>query len=203
VLKIKDLLKRRTEYVVYDSCDTLPLYNFVKILTTGDFDYLVKTGKAPTTVLQNIWGEISEQYSTLSQDKKSKLILDCVVDIAYLRNKLIIIQSLIDELSKGYDESIIELLQELELSVSYDGYILNTLKSVIAQAKMIGIDLKERQAEYNQMNEKSEGATTESEYYLLIADLSKFIGSVINIREISVSYFVGIYGLYKQSNERG
>lgn len=196
--KLKDLLKFRRQYEVYDSCDTLPLYNFVKILTAKDLKFLIVKGNPPAQVLNIAWNKISDQYAVLSDDKKNKYILDCVIDIDYLRNKLIIIQSLASELAKGYDEDIVNLLREVEIMVFYNGDMMQCIQSIVNQTKIITIELQEREGEYAELNAQSDTQTTESEYYLLIADMGIFMKSIIDIRKVTVSEFAAMYTLYKK-----
>lgn len=197
MLKLRDILQRKHTYQVYDSCDTLPLGNFIDVITSGKLDKLSKQGIPPTHALTVAWSAISEEYAELSDSNSAKHLLKIQIDIEYMRNQLRITQRILDELGRnGYSEGMAELLSELGYTVFYNGDVSAMLTNIINQTKSIQIDLEEKLDEYIGMQSKGDKETTKTGYMELLYDM----GLQLNV---SVTYFIGAYNLYKRKNESG
>ena len=61
---------------LYRNCEELPLRNFFKVISTGDYKYLYKTKNHNrlktdnTEALSMLWGEIILEYGSINDDKK-------------------------------------------------------------------------------------------------------------------------------------
>jgi hypothetical protein len=186
---------------VYDGCDDLPLFNFIKIITTDDLKWLVVSGTPGDDELKDAWDKVSLEYQELTQDTKSKQLTSLKAEIAYLTNQIFWTQSVVDQITWAYSPEWATLLNELGFRFRYeDGPELHReLEITIAQSKSLVVELEERKAELEELTKGNE-KTTEAGYYVLLADIGKYMGSIINPKEVTVTQFVGIYNLYKNGN---
>jgi len=197
MLTIKSLLSRRSHYETYSSCDELPLYNFIEVLTSGKMDKLTKSGTPPLSALTTAWAKISEEYAELSDSNTAKHLLKIQIDIEYMRNQLRITQAIITEIERsGYSEELAALLSELSYTVWYNGSVPDLLTNIINQTKSIQIELQDRLDEYAGLQAKGDKETTKTGYMALLYDM----GIEPNV---SVTYFIGAYQTYTQKNGTG
>jgi hypothetical protein len=197
MLTIKSLLQRQKAYEIYDSCDTLPLYNFIEVLTSGKPDKLAKSGTPPQSALNQAWATISEEYAELSDSNTAKHLLKIQIDIEYMRNQLRITQTILNELNRtGYSEELAGLLGELNYTVFYNGDVASLIENILNQSKSIQTDLEDKLDEYKEMQKKGDKETTKTGYYELLYDMG--------LRpDVSVTYFIGAYNLYTKKNGTG
>lgn len=200
MLRVKQVLLS-VNSKIYQSCSELPLFNFIKVLVTGELKYLIIKGRPSNESLASAWDNIFNEYTTLCGGLQQNHILLLLKEIAVTQNKLIIIQAIIDQLSKQYNSDLADMLRALGFRRKFDPQnreeYTNDLKLTVSQAKTLMVRLEQRKAELNNMRSGNE--VKESDYDSLIAELSKFQGYRIHTKEIMVSEFISIFNNYKKS----
>lgn len=180
----------------YADCDELPLFNFIKIVVTGDYRWLWKNkDKTDGTDLKDVWTNITEEYNECSGNLSYKSQLALSKQLTFINNKLVIIQAVVDFLMVEYNKDLCDLLRSMGFVYKYDpADLYKDLKLTISSAKRLVVSLREAEIELNAMEEKQE-KPSESNYLILIAQLSKFLGFKIPSKKTSVKEFVSYLSL--------
>ncbi len=185
---------RLRHHEAYDSCDTLPLWNFVKAMTTNDLKYIVKFGKPKN--LEETWEKITSEYSNLSSegDNTNRMLLDTVKDITYLQNKIYLIAITVREFRKSYNSEYGEILNNMGFTFVYtdDADLERKLTLTVNQAKQLEIELDQRKVELKKLQKDDAGELSEGEFDVQLAIYGEFMGAALNPRILTVAEFVGI-----------
>jgi len=181
----------------FDSCDTLPLYNFIKITTTKDLKWLIKEGN-PTN-LDEVWANIFSEYSEMSADQSTSHMLQLAIKISYLENRLTHIQSIVDYLATKRNEELITLLKNMGFKFAFVD-LEKDLKRTVTVAKSDIVKLQKAQADYEK-NISKDGDITEGHYNKTLAGLSKHYGYLPNKFKISVTDYVSLVNEYNTWQE--
>lgn len=191
--------------ILYDSCHDLPLKRFIKCMVTGNLKYLVKSGYATTRQMKSAWDKIGEEYIKLSGDKAQKAILSIVKEISQLKGKLIIIQAIVDELAKYYNQDLVNMLKSMGFNYKFDHSdnekYLADLKRVVSSSKPMLMRIKEREKTLNDLNNADQTQVTEADYDSYIASLSKFQSFFIDPEKTTVAQFIAVVNSYKAEIE--
>lgn len=127
---------------IWDSIEEMPVYNWVKILETGDLKYLYKEEEGKVTKrLQDIWLDLQQQYiDEFDFDEKFKARMRIVADIAtyncefvltgdrMLKNYILMSQKDLENLDKEKAHSFYEVLDYVE---KYKGYQIDPKKITV------------------------------------------------------------------------
>jgi len=174
--------------LVYKSVYELPLYNFIQISLTGDTE---KWG-----VMPDIWNTITEQYAELSGDKSMGRAFVLTRQITYLKNRLNIIQLVVNQLSVTRNEELIKILQnDLGFRLKFDD-LQGDLVRVVSLAKPDFVKLKQAEAQYNDLK-KDEKAATEADWDDELTHLGKFQAFKIDKKQTTVSEYLSIKKAFK------
>ena len=190
--------------IIYKSCSELPLHNFIKVMVTENLNYLLKHGYANKKQLRQTWDSITQEYIEISGDKSQLAILTVVKEVTVLQNKVIIIQAIVDHLSKFYNKELTDMLRTYGFMYKYDpndaeAYFAD-LKRTVSASKPLVARLREKQQALQQMRGPDK-KVTESEYDTYLAELSHFQGYHIKAKEHTVSQFIAIVNNYKKDIE--
>lgn len=188
----------------YQSCVDLPLFNFIKIVVYDHLEWLYVEPKSIWLVdypkIAAVWEKVFDEYSKLSKNTTSSQVLSLYREISFLNNKLFLIQSLVDYLSKYRSEEMILLLKSQGFHYTYSPETIdNDLKLTISSAKTLVIRLKQSESDLNDHQGEEESAS-EQDYIQLLTELGKYQGSRLDPKEISVSEFVAIMNRFKRDN---
>jgi len=191
----------RKRSVIYQSCTELPLYLFIKVLTTGELIHLVQRGKPKKEQLKEAWDKIFAEYSALSENKQNNYLLSLLRDYYSIPNKIVIIQTIVDELSKGYNKELTDKLRELGFRHAYrpETY-MQDLKITVTQAKGLILKYKTCYDDLERLQEKNSKAEP-TDYDLILSELSKYQGYRLDPKQITVSEFCAIVKRFKQDNK--
>lgn len=190
----------------YSSCEDLPLFNWVKLVVTGDVEWLfsepLKKWHKPTD-LTLIWEKIFTEYTELTNDVKANHVLSMIKGITVINNKLQIIQSAINLLAKARPmenyQPIIKMLKEFGFRYSFtEETIFEDLKRTASSAKRMVITRDQLQKDYETFGNSDQKAT-EKDYYLMIAELSKFLGFPIDAKKTTVLSYISYVEQYHNS----
>lgn len=189
----------------YDSCNDLPLYNFIKLLSTKDLSYLVISGKPKN--LPEVWDKVFNEYVQLTGSEKQTQILALTKEVAYLGNKIFMVNSVIYSLRIQYSEELVGVLKKLGFTISLN---VKNLKDYERQLDLLSTRLKstisiyEKKAEeLKKINSSDDNETNiESQYLGWLTELSKFQGYRLNPKDITVTEFVNILNNYKEAAKK-
>lgn len=195
----------------YTSCEDLPLFNWIKLLTTGKLVFLHAESKKTwhkVPDLSEVWESIFNEYTELSKDESSNHVLSMIKNITVINNKLDIIQACVNLLAQSVDidqlQPTIQVLKDFGFRYSYSKETLQQdLKRTVSSAKTLIIQRSQFEKDYEKFSEKQEKAT-EKDYYMLIAQLEKFRGVAIDIKKTNVLSYISYVEQYNNSlkNER-
>lgn len=185
----------------YSTCSDLSLYLFVKVLTTSETKWLIKSGKPTDKQLKEAWDKIFAEYSLLSENKQQNYLLNLLREYYTIPNRLAIIQTIVDNLAIKYDEDLINLLRQLGFRHSYTPDTMSKdLQLTVTQSK--GLILKHR-ALYDDL-ERLQSTSTKAEsndYDIILSELSKYQGYRLDPKQITVSEFCAIVKNFKRDNK--
>lgn len=189
---------------VYNSCHDLPLRRFIKVMVNGDNRHLRISGYVTTPQLQKAWDKITEQYMELAGDKAQAAVLSIVKEVSQLKNKLFIIQSIVDEMAKYPSADLANMLRSMGFNYKFDAtnpeLYLADLKRVVSTSKTMVMRIAEREKSLDSMK-GDETKVTEADYDRYIADLSKFQGYYIDPERSTVAQFIAVVNGYKKEIE--
>lgn len=185
----------------FTSCNDLTLYLFIQVLTTGEQRYLIRSGKPSKEQLKAAWEQIFSEYTELSENKQGNYLLTLLREYYSIPNKIQIIQTIVDELAKGYNKDLIEKLRLLGFRHQYtEETYIRDLKITVTQAK--GLILKYQNL-YNDLErlQSQDSKADPSDYDLILSELSKYQGYRLDPKVITVSEFCAIVKRFKQENK--
>lgn len=195
----------------YNSCSELPLYNFIKIVVTDDKNWLYSEPKRlwhKSADLDNIWENIFNEYSELSQDKQGQAVLGMIKNLTVLNGKIWVIEqylSLLTSVSKIGDvknyQTAINDLKSMGfnfqwLNITLDEDISKTRSSM----KRIVLERNEAAQEWQNTNQNEQKSATENDYDSLLGELSKFQGYYIDKKLITVAEFISYINRFNLAN---
>lgn len=181
----------------YKSCDTLPLYNFIEVVTSGSFASLVIWGKVFN--LENIWGVIHEEYVSLTKDTSFGAAFRLIKEIHVLNNKLLITDAIVRHLSIRRVPELCIQLQNMGFKLKFED-LKTDLPKVVTQSKSLILRLNQAQTELSALTNKEK--VNKEDYYAMLSILGKFKGADINPRNYTVMQFISDSNLYKKSNAK-
>lgn len=187
----------------YSTCNELPLWNFIRCLT-GDVTHLIKLGWPTKKSLEKAWENIFNEYIGLSKEVTHKAMLGLLKQISSMNGRFVLVYEVVRSLRINYNEELVKFLLENGYKykfdhLDYEGFNKD-LDRVMAKAKGLTLQAKDRQKELDSLKGKSEGETDWDE---LCSALGKFQGYQIDKKKITVSEFVSILNSYKAEAERG
>jgi len=188
----------------YKTCSELPLFNFIKIVVHDDLSWLYSERKSllnRNIDLQPLWGDIFAEYTAISNNTQSKHVFALTKEITVINNKLFIIQSAVNYLSKNYDKRLCDMLRKMGFMYPFTKESLqNDLKLTISSAKRLVIRKQEAEDDYSKLN-TSDKKVTEDDFYGLVTQISRFVAFRINPKETTVTEFVKYINAFNRENK--
>lgn len=194
--------------IIYKSCYELPLYNFIKIVVTGDLTWLYKTKhkrkflQTTDKSLQQTWESIFNEYTSLAGTNASNHLFQLLKELTVIDNKLKIIQHIVMYLGRSYaqddnTQSLVKILRSYGFLFSYSPEtIKKDLQLTISSAKRLLIQRQEAEIDYNKAMESSD-KVDEKHYYQALAHLSKFMSFRIDAKATTVIEYLAYLEIYK------
>lgn len=183
----------------YNSCASLPLYNFIKIVCGGSLDNLLIRGKVKD--LEGIWEKIHEEYTTLTKDTSVAAAFRLIREIYYTNNKIVLLDKVVDYLRMRYVSELCQQLREMGFRHDYTPKTIeNDLKLVVTQRKSWILKLKQAADAHESL--KQTDKSEEADFYDTLAILEKFRGGgSIDPKTTTVMQFISLLNLYKKAND--
>lgn len=197
----------------YRSCSDLPLHNFIQVLIHDKKEMLYnRPNKAwyKSADLQSIWDDIFLEYIEESGDSKSKGMLQLLMDISVISNKLEIIQNCVTLLSNVSDvkdyQPTINVLKTFGFRYQFTNETLyHDLNKTVKSARSLIIQRDQLKSQLSDVNKNESEKATEKDYFVHLANISESIGFAINPKETTVMQYIGYlsrFNLKIEQNER-
>lgn len=191
---------------LYTSCETLPLYNWIKLLVTSDLKYLYVSRPMfyhNHSKAAEVWENIFNEYTELTNDEKTNQVLSLIKGITVINNKLEIVQSAINLLAIARPlsdyQATIKLLKDFGFNYRFnDQTISDDLKRTASSAKRMIIQRKQMESDYEKVNSGTEKAT-EKDYYNMLTQLSKFLGFHVDAKKTNVLQYISYVEQFNNS----
>lgn len=200
------MLYKRT----YSNCDNLPLYNFIKTLTTNDLDYLIipkSIGLKPNLAL--VWENIFTDYSDRMEDKQSRKVFLMMKEIKSLENAINLSNNCIQLLLKvnnldKFKPTIEALKSTLQVYAQFTNEtIAKDLKTCMSKIKMLRSKHSQLIKEYNSMVDNSDRKATEKDFIDQIVILEESMGVPIDPKNISTAKYISYINRLREKVKDG
>ena len=186
--------------MIYDSIDTLPAYNFYKVIETCDYKYLfddmvIVDGIDLEAVMYGFTECINEILNIKNDLHKEELFLK-------LRNKYVALSNIVSvlkikEVKDGTDENYNYIVKWLKTNgYKYDDSTFETKYECIQEIErqMQGLRTK------IDLHTPIQKDTKQSyDFYDMNVKLSKFVGYQINMKQVSIREYVSIIKDYSNN----
>ena len=176
----------------------MPLFNFIKIVTTGD---LVWLGEVDSP--QQVWQSIFMDYLDIMPSKNSVYVRQITGEIEHLKTKIDIIQTMLNRLRVSYLPELIPILNEYGFYYAFTpDTMFEDLQNVTAECQQFVVQKGVKEGEYKRFIEgQAKDEAKETDFDEILADLSKHQGYHLRSKDLSVSEFVAIFNQYKKQSE--
>lgn len=189
----------RTDRPTFKSCSDLPLEIFIQILVHDDKSLLYSRPNKPwykPVYLQELWDSIFMEYIELSNDDRSKAILELQKEIATLSHKLFIIQQSVTLLSQIQDVSgyqlTIGILKTYGFNYKFTNEtLINDLRKTVKSAKQLIIKRDQFKSELEDINKNEQEKATEKDFYVHLANISEAMGFAVDPKNTTVMQYIG------------
>lgn len=195
----------------YRDCSELPMYNFSKVLETGNYAYLLVEFDEYNKVefnekeMDDLWNEIYEEYCILTQNNKSLLYFSTYQELTYLKSRYEIASLLLSQLVKGVEDDFIRLkyfnaLRLWKYKIDKEKPLHSELERMYKQLKQSTNKINVKQAELdalttNEAEKRSiiqqvvdlEQALERNEIDLKKTVVAKYIALINKVKEISIA----------------
>lgn len=177
----------------YKDCFDLPLYNFIQASTTNDLKWLIISGIPGG--LQELWMRIVAEYGELSHNEKFDQAFKLRKKIDLLKLKLDISALAMDGLARGYNATLVEVLQRIGFKLNFNN-LEEDLKTCDKRRNNDKIALRIALADQEAAKLANTKNNTVADWNDEITELSKFQGYHIDEYTTSVAKYVSIRKAY-------
>jgi len=202
--KIISALRAFPSGKAYSSCTDLPLYNFIKIVLTGELRWLVIWGW-PSGLAEK-WERIFEEDVTLNPDKEQSRKIKARRNLQVLQTKLYLLRLWIKVIQYSKNP---RQIQDAKESVLRNGYHeVDNIERLISHVKLLETNIKdlEQELEHDLKQEKSKKheELTESDFDNSLVSLAKGLGfDIIDSKKITVSMYRALQKRLNDEIENG
>lgn len=187
---------------LYHRCNETPLAAFITCLCDHTYTVLIKYGRATRDDLSRAWESIYSEYSDISGNPTSKILISLSKDIAYHDAKLRSVGLCLKVLQHHADPNCIRVLRSYGYNYAFDisnpRQYARDIEAVAARTGNIVMTLKLKKAEYERESEKVTGKPmTRLDWDKILAVLFEHYHARINPHEVTVSEFVALRKRYE------
>jgi len=185
---------------LHKSCDTLPIYNFYKIVDTADLRYLVVGYDDFDEVKYELksdecninWSKILTEYGELTSSRNVLLNYEKQIEIKYLETRISSGEKILDIYAEFGDLEVLALLKEFDFSFDEKRDVENQINMAVRRIKGLRNKVRILKANYILRfgKKQKEEIKTNLVKSALSLELSLDIGREINVRTTSVSKWV-------------
>jgi hypothetical protein len=187
----------------YLNCTELPLYNFIKVVTTAELHWLIKEGEVDDGLLSATWNEIYTEYSDIAPSNASTLVFQITRTILHIETKIAVVQSIIERWKICYMPELIPIMHDYGFMYEFTPEsMFDDVHKVLQQSQSWVVEKAVKEAELAEYVKNNQGkATTEHDYDDILSELSKFQGFQLHSRNLTVSEFVAILVRFNRQNK--
>lgn len=180
------MIEAKTHVTEFTSCSDLPMFNFIKITTTGDLKWI---GKCEDPA--KLWEQIHSEYTELSGDQQSSRSLELAKQISFITNKINITNTIIQHLAtRGNVPELVLELQNMGYRLKYID-LDKDLQRTISLSKSDHIKLSSLKEQYAKL--ATGETTTEFQWVEILSALAKHRQvMVINPALITVTEYLAM-----------
>lgn len=187
----------------YRTASECPISAFISVLVYEDTRYLKTSLWVPKRALAKAWEDIFDYYIEKTNRERHATMLSRLKDAAILRNKARLAASLLEVLALKYNKDVVDVLKKLGYRLAFDPKnpeqyrkdLDRVASEVVRQTNLI----KEIESQYRQQEKNKVKA---EDFDKILAHLGKFQGYRLDPDKVTVSEFVEIMALYKESNKK-
>jgi hypothetical protein len=181
--------------MTHKDCYTLPLAVFIDCLVDSNYTGLVIYSEHTADELSEVWGNIYDEYSLLSNNYTYIDYTAKLRDYERAINRLIVLVGGVNVLSSGYDQSVVDSIKLAGFRCNlYTNDLVIYAKGVEDLAKQIhgmNVIVKKLISDLEQMSKKAAGKkATRNDFTKGIAGVSKFMGFRVDPKQCTVAEFV-------------
>lgn len=196
--KKRNAIEKIEPFELYNDCSELPLYRWIKLAVTGDYKWLIKTGKTKDDLADH-YHKVYTEYTSLVKDVRSTQELKLKIAVSTTAKRIDHIQICVNLLRVKRDEKLIHLLQN-ELGFSRLTYIdLDkdlTLTETLMRSEIVKYEQKRIQLE-KMFTDMADGDNGELEFYEQIRILAKWLTFNIDPHTTSVIQYISYLNALK------
>ena len=191
----------------YKTCDTLPIYNFYKILD-GDFRYLVKGWNdlddddiKVTQESNQVFNLIIQEYSELTSNKEIIVSLNLQILISELEFERDVLKTTLDIFNENEDFAVLVILSEFGFDIKKGDDLDYEFKKVIKRIKGLNNKIRVQKVKYtNRFKKENDDIKHNLDKEALLLEINLKLGREINTRKTSVSKWVNMIEISKAKN---
>lgn len=195
------MIKRKT----YNNCDDLPMYNFIKVLTTDNFKWLLcdKDWWLLKPDMEEVWERLFMDYTERINDPSTERIRVMIKRITLLQFNINNCEVAIDLLTRVsnlevYQPTIDALKSTLGVYGAFtEATLEKDLKACMGKVKAMRMQLKNEQSNYRELSKDEEQKASEADFTAQIVVLEKYFGIPIDLRKISVAKYISYLSTIK------
>jgi len=187
--KITSVLKAFPSGKAYLSCTDLPLYNFIKIVITGELKWLVIWGW-PSGLAEN-WEKIFEQYLDINPDKEQSGQIKGNRDLQVLQTKLYLLKLWIRVIENSSNKKYVE---DAKAGINRLGYYeVDNIDRLLSRTKLLEVQVKELAEEQKPKKQQKEEPLIETTFDKTLVALAKGLNfDIIDSKKITVSTYCAL-----------
>lgn len=193
---------------LYSSISEMPMHNFIKCITNGEYKYLKKSkGFISNAKLAQRWELIFEEYSEKSGDTTNEILLNSMKEYTVLVNKINLLDNHIELLHIGYNKALADNLSKIGYKVrdikDRQEY-LKHLKGIVTQGKTMVFKANKLKNDIDSFSEnKGSESVKEHDFIEIFAMISKNQGYQMTPKNTTVLEFITVVNLNKKLSENG
>lgn len=200
--------------ILYDTIETLPLYNFDKYRKTKDLNWFIegfdgRQKKVDSIELLEVEKTILDEYFKEIKDRSFSIRLQKLAEINYINTKYNIVKSLISRMWLGFADNQMETRLMFIKQLSLHGFKMpeiNTLEGdaeelIKLNASCEGLKNRVKILEF-ELNKDADKESVSLTKQLLIATLGLQYPHSLNPKEITVSQWIEITKLLEEKSKQ-
>ena len=182
--------------MIYENSETLPAFNFFKIVETNDFSYMFENNKVESTIdAESVFNNISDEINEILGTKND---FSSFNNINKLKYKHLILTNAIEILSNRIDFYYIEWCKKngYKFDISNGDTYRESIENLLRQSKSLAqkINLK--------VNELSESQKkTKLDMYQLNTQVEKHFKFNLDMKKICIKQYANYIIDYKKSTK--
>lgn len=200
--------------ILYDTIETLPLYNFDKYRKTKDLNWFIegfdgRQKKVDSSELLEVEKTILDEYFKEIKDRSFSIRLQKLAEINYINTKYNVVKSLISRMWLGFADNQMETRLMFIKQLSLHGFKMPEINTLEGDAEELiklntsceGLKNRVKILEF-ELNKDADKESVSLTKQLLIATLGLQYPHSLNPKEITVSQWIEITKLLEEKSKQ-